>query len=605
MASSAVLPQDWDDPYALAPKPLGPGVPPATMASDGSSYGFVPGSDPWQGGDWWRTPLPNGAFNPQLTSSGATGTGDTAQPQASTSSNGPSAAAGQLLAPKSPPPPIPPGLQTSAPATQPQGPPSMPQKSAPPGMTPEGLIQRGPDQAAAAQQQALDNMTPLQRSVQQAEERVASIQPELKSNWGQKLAMAVLSMTKLSPAAMQIVHPTYTMQMAQRESALKDLDALTKAEETEQRGQWYTAQAQGARQKPIVMKDGSIYDVRTGQIVQAAPTPLERKQQALELGLDEDAANTYALGIKPGDIEKSQTVPWSGLSPQLQSLYAADNKGNARVPTSILEKTVQAATAATTPMTPERIGQLNQLLGARVKQVNPGSPIPQYMQLPQNATLEDYQNVEKAVSGLENQAGTMANQQANQQLRQQTFALAQMEAQRRSDELKLKQDQTDRTLAEKLYSPVQDSAERFNVMTKSLEDAITNHDQQAMVNLLYNHMGMTMGLQKGARMNQAAISEAIKSRPWLQGMGSKFDNQGYLSGVTLTPQQMMQMVSLAQNRFGQDTSKARSSAQFMGVKNDGPSRVPADSTKRYYMHVAGNDPAKATQMMLQDGWAPQ
>src|SRR6185437_15594934 len=94
----------------------------------------------------------------------------------------------------------------------------------------------------------------------------------------------------------------------------------------------------------------------------------------------------------------------------------------------------------------------------------------------------------------------------------------------------------------KTYQPVMDSAERMNVMTKNYEDAVKNHNQQAMLSLLYNHMGMTMGLQKGARMTQQLISEAQQSQPWLQGIKAKFDKDGVLTGVTLSPQQMRDMV---------------------------------------------------------------
>ena len=98
----------------------------------------------------------------------------------------------------------------------------------------------------------------------------------------------------------------------------------------------------------------------------------------------------------------------------------------------------------------------------------------------------------------------------------------------------------------KLYEPAQDSAERFNVMAKNYEDAVKNHDQQAMLSLLANHLGMTMGLQKGARMTKDIIHEAQQSRPWLQGLQAKFDKDGYLTGVTLSPEQMRQMVDLGQ-----------------------------------------------------------
>ena len=152
------------------------------------------------------------------------------------------------------------------------------------------------------------------------------------------------------------------------------------------------------------------------------------------------------------------------------------------------------------------------------------------------------------------------------------------------------------------YQPVMDSAERFNVMSRNYEDAVKNHDQQAMLSLLYNHMGMTMGLQKGARMTQALIKEAQKSQPWLQGMEAKFDKDGYLTGVTLSPTQMQEMVHNAQGRYSEDVTKARNEAGYLGAKDDGPDRTPNSSTINYYINLANGDAAKAKQLAEQDGW---
>lgn len=154
----------------------------------------------------------------------------------------------------------------------------------------------------------------------------------------------------------------------------------------------------------------------------------------------------------------------------------------------------------------------------------------------------------------------------------------------------------------KAYQPTLDSAERMNVMTESYEKAIKDHDQQAMLNLLANHLGMTMGLQKGARMTKDIINEAKQSQPWLQGMESKFDGDGYLSGVTLSPQQMRQMVGLGQSRYAEDAKKSRATAQYMGASDDGPDRVPGPATMRYYLGQTGGNAAQAKALAGNDGW---
>jgi hypothetical protein len=154
----------------------------------------------------------------------------------------------------------------------------------------------------------------------------------------------------------------------------------------------------------------------------------------------------------------------------------------------------------------------------------------------------------------------------------------------------------------KIYADPMASAERYNVMTDSLDAALKNHDQQAMLNLLTNHIGMTMGLQKGARITQAILQEAQQSQPWLANVKAKFDKDGYLSGVTLGPEQMKSMVNLARGRFSQDVVKARSLAKYAGAEDDGPDRIPSTSTMHYYLDQARNDVPKAKQLAGQDGW---
>lgn len=86
---------------------------------------------------------------------------------------------------------------------------------------------------------------------------------------------------------------------------------------------------------------------------------------------------------------------------------------------------------------------------------------------------------------------------------------------------------------------------RLRIMEQNAQSAV-NGDQQAMLSLVANHIGMTLGAQKGARINQAVWDEAIKSAPFLQNVTKKFDKDGYLEGVTLSPQQVKQMVDLGQ-----------------------------------------------------------
>ncbi len=160
----------------------------------------------------------------------------------------------------------------------------------------------------------------------------------------------------------------------------------------------------------------------------------------------------------------------------------------------------------------------------------------------------------------------------------------------------------DKTAALKEYQPSIDSAERFNIMAKNYEDGLRGN-QQAMVSLLMNHIGMTLGAQKGARMTKDVIHEAENTLPWLQKVKKQFSSDGILSGITLSPQQMKQMVDLGAERFREDTAKARNSTQFLGIEGDGPKRIPSRATFNRYKALANGDLVKATQLAKEDGWS--
>ena len=87
------------------------------------------------------------------------------------------------------------------------------------------------------------------------------------------------------------------------------------------------------------------------------------------------------------------------------------------------------------------------------------------------------------------------------------------------------------------------SLDRLQTMESNLKSGMRG-DQQAMLSLVANHIGMTLGAQKGARITRAVWDEATESAPLLQRASARFDDRGYLLGVTLTPDQMRQMVEL-------------------------------------------------------------
>lgn len=244
------------------------------------------------------------------------------------------------------------------------------------------------------------------------------------------------------------------------------------------------------------------------------------------------------------------------------------------------------------------VDQMNAAMTARYQVLHPGGTLPPHFTLPPHATRGDYERIDKAMEATERALGTKAQQDQSNEMRRQTMAIA-------AGNRDKKEESGLRNATLKEFTPAVDSAERFNVMAKNYEDAIRNHDQQAMLSLLANHLGMTMGLQKGARMTKDIIQEAERSRPWLQGMKANFSPDGVLSGVALTPEQMRQMVNLGRERFAEDITKARNNSKYLGSTDDGPARTPGRSTINHYLGLASGDLARAKQLAAADGWSIQ
>ena len=101
--------------------------------------------------------------------------------------------------------------------------------------------------------------------------------------------------------------------------------------------------------------------------------------------------------------------------------------------------------------------------------------------------------------------------------------------------------------AGEIFAPARDADQRYARMTQDAKNAMEGN-QQAMVSLLTNHIGMTLGAQKGAHITKDILHEAQESVPFLQGVEAKFGADGYLAGVTLAPQQITQMLDLARTQ---------------------------------------------------------
>jgi hypothetical protein len=105
----------------------------------------------------------------------------------------------------------------------------------------------------------------------------------------------------------------------------------------------------------------------------------------------------------------------------------------------------------------------------------------------------------------------------------------------------------------------QAALDRSATMDQNYKDGLKGN-QQAMLSMVANHIGMTLGSQKGARITRAVWDEAVQSAPWYEAKMAQFFHQespggdyvfdGWKSGVTLTAEQMNQMLDLAHQKVG-------------------------------------------------------
>lgn len=120
-------------------------------------------------------------------------------------------------------------------------------------------------------------------------------------------------------------------------------------------------------------------------------------------------------------------------------------------------------------------------------------------------------------------------------------------------------------IASKRYETAMDAEQRLSRMEAAYPKGLQG-DQQAMLSLLTDHIGMTLGLQKGARITKDILNEAQQSQPWLAKIGARFDDRGYLSGVALGPDQMRQMLELGYGARDRAVQGAYDDSQLYGVQ---------------------------------------
>ncbi len=165
----------------------------------------------------------------------------------------------------------------------------------------------------------------------------------------------------------------------------------------------------------------------------------------------------------------------------------------------------------------------------------------------------------------------------------------------------------------KTFGTYEQSQSRMDVMEKSYETMLRDPgNSNAMINLVTNHLGMTMGLQPGARITQSILNEAIRSGYIDERVEAHFGPDGILQGVVLSPRQGEQMVDLAKDRLMEDARAVTATEAYFGVSGHAPinPQVPGRSTGPGGAKAgagdigAANGPAKAPNNIPKPPRAP-
>ena len=129
----------------------------------------------------------------------------------------------------------------------------------------------------------------------------------------------------------------------------------------------------------------------------------------------------------------------------------------------------------------------------------------------------------------------------------------------------------------KEFGNAREAQTRLKIMQQNATDAYRGN-QQAMVSLLMNHIGMTLGAQKGTRVAKSIIDEARQSTDWVdsklatighQDANGDFIYDGPKGGINLAGGQIKQMVDLAKQRNDLQWQQVKDTGATYGVDLSG------------------------------------
>jgi hypothetical protein len=198
------------------------------------------------------------------------------------------------------------------------------------------------------------------------------------------------------------------------------------------------------------------------------------------------------------------------------------------------------------PLSQDQAQQLNQAFTQRYQIMNPGKPVPQSFQLGQNATMDDFNRIDKLMESTEKAQQTQAQQAATNAMRAQ---MMQVTAQLRVQSLSQQQNQQltqsfqySNNFLQKEMQPIEQLGQRISRLEGTLAQANPQADSLVAPELLSIMAG---GSGSGLRMNEAEISRVLGgATKWTQLQGALNKWSGDPNHVIIPPVQRQQIQQL-------------------------------------------------------------
>ena len=305
-------------------------------------------------------------------------------------------------------------------------------------------------------------------------------------------------------------------------------------------------------------------------------------------GIFDAGTNSYVPGAEPSD--KNQNV--DNLIAEASQRAIANGVDPSKDPTVQQLSAIKGASAklpdAEQPLG-SRVPQLNDALQTRYQVLNHGKLLPASLMLTSNATLKDFDRVDKVMQQTETASGTKAQQDQTNALRQQTQGVAQQS----HDDARLDRSyQFNQGRLDKMRTPVDQLATRFSRLQDTLAQGSPQSDALVAPELL---SVMSGGAGSGLRMNESEISRIVGGRSkWqdLQAAAQKWSTNPATAN-SITADQRTQIHALVSAVGAKVAAKQQilsdSENQLQGATDvNSHRRILADTTNKLGAIDGGN-----------------